>query len=175
MRRNSLACKSLNLLLGIWIWIRLPFAALGESNNVYYAEACTNSWLLGRNQPQTLWLKIFQGWPKQQPIIIRNMGSTSLRNDENSSEMSFVFNLMHTGSSTSSRAPCIRLPRNLPNIISFYFLSQGSHWINNQLSFCPSTRMPLYIVPFKKYYTITSFVTISINNFSAVNCPDIYI
>lgn len=103
------------------------------------------------------------------------MGSTSLRNDENSSEMSFVFNLMHTGSSTSSRAPCIRLQRNLPNIISFYFLSQGSHWINNQLSFCPSTRMSLYIVPFKKYYTITSFVTISINNFSAVKCPDIYI
>jgi len=147
----------------------------------WWIQQCLLCWglhkqrLLGHNQPQTLWLKIFQGWPKQQPIIIRNMGSTSLRNDENSSEMSFVFNLMHTGSSKSSRAPCIRLPRNLPNIISFYFLSQGSHWINNQLSFCPSTRMSLYIVPFKKYYTITSFVTISINNFSAVKCPDIYI
>lgn len=54
---------------------------------------------------------------------------------------------------------------------NFYFLSQGSHGINNQLSFCPNTRMPLYIVPFKKQHNITSFLTISINSFFAVDRP----
>lgn len=51
---------------------------------------------------QALWLKIFQGWPKQQTIIIRNMWSTRLRKDENSREMLIVLNLMQTGSSINN-------------------------------------------------------------------------
>ena len=74
--------------------------------STWWIHQCLLCWGLHKQQLlghlKALWLKIFQGWPKQQTIIIRNMWSTSLRNDENSREMFIVLDLMQTGSSINN-------------------------------------------------------------------------